>query len=430
MRKILLVAVAVIVIAGLAVLFGAFRTSRVSADVSQPLTAAQMAELAPRGRELALAGDCFGCHSTATGPMAAGGVPIATPFGTLYSSNITPDPTFGIGGYTRAEFHRAIRDGVGRGNRNLYPAMPFVFTQVTTPEDVDALYAYIMSLPPIARQTPANTGVFVLPVRMFMNFWDLLNFPVRTAPHDPARSAAWNRGAYLVEGLGHCGACHTPMNVMMAPDFSKSLEGAVIEGLEAPALTPAALAARGFDLATLTGFLATGIAPQGTAYGGMYTVTHFSTSAMERSDVEAIATYLLTAADGSLPPERTPPAPAPAPAAPGPEAPLPPGRIVYAGACAGCHGMAGEGIPNVAPAMKGNSTIALADPLNLLSVIVNGIPTQRFTGNQRMYAMPPFAHDLSDAQIADLATWLRTEWGGQAEPVSVDRVAAIARAVD
>jgi mono/diheme cytochrome c family protein len=429
MRRILLVVLAVVVIAGVAVLLGAFRDSRVAADVDQPLTAEQMQELVPRGRELALAGDCFGCHSTAAGPMGAGGVPIATPFGTIYSSNITPDPTFGIGGYTRAEFHRAIRDGIGRGGRNLYPAMPFVFTQVTTSDDVDALYAYIMSLPPIAREVPANTGVFVLPVRPFLNFWTLLNFPNREAPSDPARSAAWARGGYLVEGLAHCGACHTPMNVMMGPEFSKSLQGAVIEGLEAPALTPAALAGRGYDLATLTDFLATGIAPQGTSFAGMHTVTHFSTSAMERADVEAIATYLLTAPDGTMPPAKAPPAPLPEAVDPAPSTPAP-GRIVYVEACSGCHGMAGEGIPNVAPAMKGNTTLALDDPRNLLSAILNGVATETFTGNQRMYAMPPFAHALSDEQIAELATWVRAEWGGQAAPVTVGQVNDLERAVD
>src|SRR5690606_10983899 len=163
-------------------------------------------------------------------------------------------------------------------------------------------------------------------VRPFMNFWTLLNFPRREAPSDPARSAAWARGGYLVEGLGHCGACHTPMNVMMGPDFAKSLQGAVIEGLEAPSLTAAALSGRGY-----------GIAPQGTSVAGMHTVTLFSTSAMELADVEAIATYLLTAPDGAMPPAKEPPAPLPEAVDPAPATPAP-GRIVYVEACAGCHG--------------------------------------------------------------------------------------------
>ena len=417
--------VLIVVIACLAISVGAFRRSTVAPALEAQLTPERMAELAPRGRELALAGDCFGCHSKAEGPIGAGGQPIGTPFGTIYSSNITPDMAHGIGGMSRLEFHRVIRDGIGRDGQNLYPAMPYMFTQITTPEDIDALYAYLMTLPPVNMEPPANTGIFQFPVRWGMNFWALLNFPERHAPNDPSRGEAWNRGAYLVEGLGHCGACHTPMNFMMGYEFDRSLQGAVIEGLEAPPLTSAALTSRGFDVGTLTDFLATGIAPQGTSFGGMHTVTHFSTSAMERKDVEAIATYLLTGPDGKVPPPAPPPAPLPVASGE-----LAPGRVTYVSVCSGCHGVDGEGIPNVAPAMRGNSTLALADPLNLLSVIVNGVPTQSFTGNQRMYAMPPFAHRLEDEDIAELATWLRAEWGGQATPVTAAQVSAIERAVD
>jgi mono/diheme cytochrome c family protein len=353
--------------------------------------------------------------------MAAGGVPIPTPFGTIFSANITPDPEHGIGGYTRAEFHDALRNGRGRGGRNLYPAMPYIYTQITTPEDIDALYAYFMSIPPIASDPPANTGAFMLPVRPFMDFWNLLNFPRHAAPDDPARSAAWNRGAYLVEGLGHCGGCHTPPNFMMGARFDKPLEGGAIEGYDVPAITPAALTARGYDLATLSQYLGTGIAPQGTSYAGMYTVTHFSTSAMDEDDVAAVATYLLTGPEGEIAPPAPPPEPLPQAAAPA-GAVIAPGHLVYMEACAGCHGGAGEGIPNVAPAMKGNSTVALESPRNLVKVVIEGIPTQAFPGGQRMYAMPPFTPRLSDAEIADLASWMRAEWGGQGAAVTAAQV--------
>lgn len=428
MRKTLLVILAIIVLGGVTVLIGTFRGSHVSVAAFEPLSSEEMAALAPRGRELAFAGDCLGCHSTSQGPIAAGGVPFETPFGTIYSPNISPDPTYGIGNYSRADFHAVLRDGIGRGGHNLYPAMPFVFTQITTDDDIDAIYAYMMSLSPIAQGVPSNTGVFVLPLRPFMNFWTLLNFPRRSAPDDPERSEAWNRGAYLVEGLGHCGACHTPMNFMMGTDFARSLEGAVIEGLEAPSLRAADLAGRGYDVAGLTEFLATGIGPQGTAFGGMYTVTHFSTSAMERDDVAAIATYLLTLPDGTVPAASAPPEPLPEAA--DPEAGLAAGHALYLSACAGCHGNTGAGIENVAPAMRGNSTLALENPLNLLSVVLNGIPTQAFPSGQRMYAMPPFAHVLSDADIARLASWVRAEWGGIAEPVPAEVVTAIHRTRD
>jgi mono/diheme cytochrome c family protein len=429
-RRIMFAILAIIVVGGLAVLFGLFRSTAVAPEYEKPLSTAEMQALIPKGRELALAGDCFGCHSRPSGPMLAGGVPIATPFGVIHSSNITPDPTYGIGKYTRADFHRALRDGMAPGGRNLYPAMPYVYTHLTRPEDADAIYAYIMSLPPIAQPTPENTGVFRLPVRMFMNFWDLLNFPDHRAPQRADRSEGWNRGAYLVEGLGHCGSCHTPMNFMMGPDFSKQLQGAVIEGYEAPPLTSAALTSRGYDIDTLTTFLATGIAPQGTAFGGMYTVTHFSTSAMERKDVEAIATYLLTDATGRVPEPKQPPAPLPEAQHPAAGSPMDRGRLTYAAACAGCHGLQGEGIPNVAPAMKGNATLVEENPLNVLTVVVNGVPVRKFTGNQRLYAMPPFAHRLANDEIADLVTWLRAEWGGRDQPVTPEAVAAIPRSVE
>ncbi len=425
MRKTLLVIVAVLVLGGLAVLSGAFRGNHIAVAAFEPLSAEEMAVLAPRGRELAFSGDCLGCHSPMQGPIAVGGVPFDTPFGTLYSPNITPDPTYGIGEYTRADFHRVLRDGIARGGHNLYPAMPFVFTQITTDDDIDAIYAYMMSLEPIAQDVPANTGVFAFPLRPFMNFWTLLNFPRRTAPEDPDRPEAWNRGAYLVEGLGHCGACHTPMNFMMGTDFARALEGAVIEGLEAPSLQATALAAHGFDVPGLTEFLASGIGPQGTTFGGMYTVTHFSTGSMQRDDLTAIATYLLTLPDGTLP-EPSPP-PAPLPEATDPALGVTAGEALYLSACASCHGDTGAGIPDVAPAMRGNATLALENPLNLLTVMLNGIPTEEFPRGKRMYAMPPFAHVLSDADIARLATWLRAQWGGIADPVQEAAVTEIPR---
>lgn len=422
-RNAFIALIVLFVIVGISVLLGAFRSSSVDPAVKGELSAEKMQQLIPRGRELAMAGDCFGCHSQAQGPQAAGGVPIPTPFGTLYSTNITPDPTHGIGQYTRADFHRVLRDGIAPGNRNLYPAMPFVFTQLTTSDDIDALYAYLKSIEPIALPNKANTGVYEFPVRPFMNFWTLINFPKMSLPEDPSRSAQWLRGAYLVRGLGHCGACHTPRNVTMGVDFSRSLEGGNVDGLNVPDITPAALTQHGFDQATLSQYLKTGISPQGTTFGGMYTVMHFSTSAMAPSDVDAIATYLLTGTDGKISAPAAPPAPIVGTPAPGSD--LAAGRLVYMSACAGCHGANGEGIPNVAPPMNGNATLAMNDPLNTLTAVLNGIPTQVFPGGQRMYAMPPFAHVLSDTDIAALTTWLRAEWGGQSKAVTVDQVKAI-----
>lgn len=429
LRNVLLAIIVVMFIVALAILFGLFRTSSVGADVEQPLTPEQMQDLIPRGRELALAGDCFGCHSLPQGPMGAGGLAIPTPFGTLYSTNITPDKTYGIGNYTRADFHRVMRDGVSSDRGNLYPAMPFDFTHITTSDDIDALYAYNMSIPAMPVPNKDNTGVFVLPVRAFMNFWTLLNFPDRKEPQNDARSAQWNRGAYLVEGLAHCGACHSPRNFMMGVEFSRALQGGNVDGMPVPDITAETLAKRGFDVATLSAYLSTGIAPQGTSFAGMNTVTHFSTSVMDPADVEAIAIYLLTDKDGNLTTPAAPPEPLPQAVAPQAGTPMGDGRQTYMAFCAGCHGMDGEGIPNVSPAMRGNATLALDNPQLLIQVILNGVPTQTFNGGQRMYAMPPFAHRMDEAQIAELVNWIRAEWGGQDEPVTADQVRALETAV-
>ncbi|MGG4603754.1 cytochrome c [Paenalcaligenes sp. Me131] len=428
LRKVIITVILVAVAVCIAILLGAFRSTSVAPGVDKPLSADEMQQLIPRGRELAMAGDCFGCHSQPQGPKAAGGVAIGTPFGTLYSTNITPDPTYGIGKYTRADFHRALKDGVAPKG-NLYPAMPYIFTHITTPEDIDALYAYLMSIPPIAVANKSNSGAFSLPVRPFMNFWNLLNFPNRVAPENPERSAQWLRGAYLVQGVGHCASCHTPQNFMMGVDFSRDFQGGEINGWAIPNITANSLAKHGFDVATLTQYLSTGIAPQGTSFADMHTVTHFSTSAMKVDDVEAVATYLLTDANGSIPPAASAPTPLPEAKNPAADSNMAIGRRTYLAACAGCHGSKGEGIPNVAPAMYGNATLAMDSAQNLVRVVLNGIPTQTFTGNQRMYAMPPFAHELSDEEIADLSTWMRAQWGGQATAVTPSQVNSIAGSV-
>ncbi|HLS51816.1 MAG TPA: cytochrome c [Burkholderiaceae bacterium] len=416
------------VLLALAVLLGVFRSSSVAPQASQPLAEAEQKLLVKKGRELVLAGDCLGCHSQEKGPQAAGGVPISTPFGTIYSTNISPDKEHGIGNYSREDFHRVLRDGIAPGKRNLYPAMPFVFTHMTTPDDIDAIYAYLMSLEPMLVANKTNTGVFRLPVRPFMNFWTLFNFPDRTAPLSDGQSELWTRGAYLTEGLAHCAACHTPFNFMMGTNFDRHFEGGVIDGVDVPNITPAVLAQRGFDVATLSQYLQTGVAPQGTSFAGMNTVTHFSTNAMDANDVEAIATYLLSDAKGEVLQPKSAPKPLPAAAALD-TTEMQTGRKVYMAACAGCHGMQGEGVPNVSPALKGNAIIAMDRAHDTIDVILNGIPTERFTGYKRMYAMPPFAHQLNDQEVADLVTWVRAEWGGQATPVGASEVHKVSSSI-
>lgn len=404
------------------ILLGVFRQSSVDKEIEQPLTEAEMAALLPRGKELALAGDCFGCHSLPNGAMGAGGVAIEMPVGTIYSTNITPDKEYGIGNYTRADFHRALKDGIGKQG-NLYPAMPFVFTHITQSEDLDALYAYIMSIPPLAVPNQKNTGAFVLPVRPFLNFWTLFNFPDREAPNNPERTDAWNRGAYLVEGLAHCGACHSPRNFMMGVEFDHALSGGFVDGLAIPNITAESLSQHGFNAESLTEYLHTGISPQGASFAGMNTVTHFSTSQMAQSDVAAMANYLLTNSEGTLLGAQAEPKPIAAVVELPLEERLMNGRLSYIAACSGCHGGNGQGIPNVVPALAGDAIVAMDNPQTLISVVLNGLATTTYTNQQRYYAMPGFADRLDDQNIADLLMWVRAEWGDQSTAISAKMVA-------
>ena len=429
-RKIIYTLIALGILFAFAVLFGFFRTSSIGPNLDKPLTAEEVRKLIPRGQELAIAGDCFGCHSLPEGPLAAGGRAIGTPFGVIYSTNITPDKEFGIGNYTRADFHRALKDGIGKERGNLYPAMPFVFTHMTTSEDIDALYAYVMTIPPMQVANKDNTGVFVLPVRPFMNFWTLLNFPKQDAPHNPKRSEEWNRGAYIVEGLAHCGACHSPRNFMMGVDFSRSLQGGEEAGLAIPDITAEALSKHGYNMASLSEFLQTGISPQGSSFADMNTVTHFSTSQMAASDVHDVSLYLLTNKKGQLLGAQA--APAPLPEANNVQIVssntssesniMEDGRLMYMATCAGCHGMAGNGVPNGIPALKGNAILEMDDPETFISVVLTGIPTTTFPDGQRMYAMPGFANTLDSQQISNLISWARAEWGGQPTPIAPQQV--------
>lgn len=421
LRCTILIIVTLILIIAIAILCGLFRKTTIAPQAEEELSVEQMQLLIPRGREIAMAGDCFGCHSAPNGPMGAGGLPIDTPFGTLYSTNITPDKEYGIGNYTRADYHQALRNGIAKKG-NLYPAMPFVFTHLITPDDLDALYAYNMSIPALPIQNKENTGVFIFPVRSFMNFWTLLNFPDRQLPHNASRSEEWNRGAYLVEGAAHCGACHSPRNITMGVEFSRALQGGEVDGVAVPDITATTLAKQGFDVQSLSDYLRTGISAQGTSFGGMHTVTQFSTSQMNPEDVKAMAIYLLTDSHGNLMQPSTPYSAIPVASELLATPAMDNGRLTYMSFCSGCHGVNGEGIPHVSPAMLGNSILAMDDPDLLIHVILNGVPTETFTGTERMYTMPPFETRLNDTQISELTSWIRAVWGGQTKPVTAEQV--------
>jgi mono/diheme cytochrome c family protein len=415
LRRVALAVVAVAAlgaVGALAILVGVFETSVVDASPlshDRPLSQAGKKALAERGRYLVEMADCAACHTAEGGAPFAGGRPFPMPFGTLYATNITPDPETGIGRWSRADFHRAVRDGVApRGH--LYPAMPYVSYRQLTSGDVDAIYAWLMTRPPIRQHNRSNSFPFDY-VRQTLTFWNLLNLPSQGFTPDPARPADWNRGKYLVDALGHCGECHTPRDLSLGMIRSRYLQGTEIEGVDAPDVTPAGLARMGFDAASLARYLKAGMGPEGVMNFGMYDVVHNSTRHLTAEDAAAMAAYLTS----SRPPTPSPPSP---PAA----TPSAAGRQTYVQLCSACHGLEGEGLPHVAPPMRTNAAMRLASPRNLMVVISAGLPERPLPGGKRFQAMPGFGDLLDDRQTADLVNYLRGTWGNGAAGVTPDDV--------
>jgi len=380
--------------------------------VATPASADQVA----RGKYLARAADCAACHTSEDGGAPfAGGVALDTPFGKLYGTNITPDKEHGIGNWSADDFYKALHDGVTPDKR-LYPAMPYTSYRSLSREDTDALYAYLMSVKPAKVPNKEDELHFPFNLRFGVVFWNMLFLKDSLPDASAGQSASWQRGRYLAGALGHCAECHTPRGKLGQLDLDKPLAGGVLGRIGAPDITPAGLAARGWTAKDLETFFATGVAPQGSAYGEMYPVIHLSSQHLSKTDLTAMATYLM--GDKA-------PAPAPLKEVKADAAELTAGRQLYTAVCAGCHGREGEGKPNVTVAMKGNATVRNADPRNLIVASLDGIKEQRFPNNGAMQEMPGFAGKLSDKEMAQLANFLRASWGGQSADVTADAVKAL-----
>jgi mono/diheme cytochrome c family protein len=390
------------------------RADAAAANSSAPAATAN-AEQVARGRYLVRAADCAACHTSATGAPFAGGVELASPFGTFYGTNITPDKEHGIGKWSADDFYTALRDGV-TPDRHLYPAMPYTSYRSMSRADSDAIFAYLMQTR--AAPTPNRDADLKFPynMRFGVRFWNML-FLKDTLPDASAgQSPSWLRGRYMVNTLGHCAECHTPRGMLGQLDDARTLTGNVLARIGAPDISPAGLSAAGWTAADLASFLSTGVAPQGSAYGEMFAVVHLSTQHLTAGDLASMTTYLL--GDKPLAPQALK-APAQAGAA---SAAIDAGRRTYIAVCAGCHGLDGGGKPHVAVGMKGNTTVRSADPHNLVAVTLDGIEAQRFGRQESMQAMPGFAHRLSDKEVADLSNFLRASWGGQAANVTEGQV--------
>lgn len=370
-----------------------------------------------RGRYLVKAADCAACHTSASGAAFAGGVQLSSPFGTFYGTNITPDKEHGIGKWSADDFYKAIHDGISP-NGPLYPAMPYASYRQISRADSDAIYAYLMSVKPMAVVNREPDLQFPYNMRFGVRFWNMLFLKDTTPDASSGQSADWQRGRYLVGALGHCAECHTSRGIFGQLDTSKTLAGASLGRVFAPDITPAGLTSRGWTAADLQTFLATGIAKQGSAFGEMYPVVHLSSQYMSPEDLHAMTVYLLGDHPAAVP--QVPPT---VPSADIGQ--LAAGRNVYLAVCAGCHGLDGEGKPHVAVAMRGNSTVRQEDPHNLIVAMLDGIEAQDFHGLESMQKMPGFARTLSDEEVSQLADYLRAKWGGQAADVTANAVKAL-----
>jgi mono/diheme cytochrome c family protein len=385
---------AILVIVIVCVVVGALLVWKPQIDpVETPKVSAFNSGLVAKGAELAAIGNCAVCHTTPGGTSYAGSRALPTPFGIIYSSNITPDSETGIGNWSEEAFRRALRDGLNRQGRHLYPAFPYDHFTHLTDDDIHALYAYIITREPAHSIPPANKLQSPYNVRSLLAGWKLL-FLDRDTPNDDAtKSAQWNRGRYLVESAAHCGACHTPRNFMGAEIKSRAFDGGVSEGWDAPSLNSSSPAPKAWTADQLFTYLRTGWQAQhGGAAGPMASVTENLVDVPE-NDIRAIAVYIVSLSNGQqdkpLPSQR---APANSTAA-----------VIYAGACGVCHdkpaGSASQGLPLLL-----SSSLHEPRPRNTINIILRGIARQ--PGEPGPF-MPAFDGMLSDSQIAELVAYVR-----------------------
>lgn len=374
-------------------------------------TAATPVQIA-RGEYLARLGNCAGCHTARGGEPYAGGKAIATPFGSIYASNLTPDKATGIGAWGPNAFYRAMHEGRSSDGRLLYPAFPYPSMTRVSREDSDAIFAYLINgVKPVAQVNAPTTLSFPFNSQIALAAWRILYFKPDPYGADAAQSAEWNRGAYLVQGLAHCGACHSTRNALGAPVAGHAYDGAMmpLNDWYAPSLTAKNEASvADWELAQIAQWLRSGSTGNGSALGPMAEVVYQSTQYASNDDLLAMSVYLK-----SLPAQATTATSAIASAVSNGA-----GREIYREHCASCHGDDGKGKPGAFPALAGNRAVTMANTTNLISVILSGGFAPATTDNPRPHGMPPYYHLLSDADIAHVATYVRTAWGNTAAPVT------------
>ncbi len=405
-----------LVIVAVAVFFSVKEPGRETV-APNPLPDPGKVQTVARGEYLVRAGNCLSCHTVPDGMPFAGGRAIPTPFGTLYSSNITPDSQTGLGHWTSDDFWNALHEGKGRDGSLLYPAFPYTNYTKVTREDSDAMFAYLRTVAAVVQAPRPHEMRFPYDNRGLLTAWRALYFKEGVYANDAKQSAQWNRGAYLVEGLGHCNACHASRNAWGAVKDEQAIGGGLIPMLNwyAPSLASGretGIAA--WPVEEIVSLLRTGVAHRGAVFGPMSEVVRDSLQHLSVEDITAMAVYLKAqrveepAGDEGgmrLTQEQA-------------ESMQKVGAIVYKDNCQTCHRADGQGVPRVYPPFAGNQAILMRNPVNAIRITLNGGFPPSTQGNPRPYGMPPFAHRLNDNEVAAVVTYIRSTWGNRAAPVS------------
>jgi mono/diheme cytochrome c family protein len=368
-----------------------------------------------RGHYLAIAGDCAACHTLPGSRYDfAGGRAIETPFGQILAPNITPDSETGIGAWTDDEFVNALTKGTGRDGTRLYPAMPYTYYTKLTRDDALAIRAYLNTVPAVRNPVNPNQLPFPFNIRASLIGWNTLFFTPGTFQPNPNKSAEWNRGAYLAEGLTHCGMCHTPKNFLGGDKTSESLRGYPLQGWFAPNITNNSRQGLGdWSVDEIATYLKTGHNSTSAATGLMSEMVTRSASLMTDADLKAIATYLK-----DQPSKNENQATSDKPD----QAVMKIGAAIYADECAGCHAANGKGASGLFPSLDGSPAVQQTDPTTLLHVVLRGARSAATDGAPTGAAMPQFDWILNDGQVAAVLTYIRNAWGNAASPVSVSEV--------
>lgn len=370
-----------------------------------------------RGKYLTQAGDCIACHTIPGAKIFSGSRPMPTPFGTLYSPNITRDVETGIGKWTANDFYKMLHSGRSRDGSLLYPAMPFASYTKMTRADSDAIFAYLRSVPAVRQPSRPHELRFPYNNRSLLIGWRTLYFTEGEYQTDKSKSVEWNRGAYLVQGLGHCSMCHSPINALGGSSEAKAFEGGLIpmQNWYAPSLTSNKEAGLGnWSIKDIMSLLQTGVSDRGAVYGPMAEVTYNSLQYMSDDDVRAMAVYLknLTENDTAAPETSNPQLSADSTQM------FSDGKRLYDAHCASCHAADGKGKLPHYPPLANNQSIEMHSAVNPIRMVLNGGYPPGTRKNAMPYGMPPFSQSLSDVEVAAVVTYIRTAWGNRGTPVS------------